>query len=147
MRRNTRVEKMVVDQDENYVRYAIQSDLDLDGSSDLDLDGSSCGSCGHISYFSAGFEVDMTGKYIAGWYDDEVSCFGGTSYNGWLEDQFQEYAPYCPVDGPDCEPDCMCGQPINEVEDTLQRFMEFLLETEGEEAVKLLDRIEEVFGK
>lgn len=139
MRNSTVIEKVVADPDENCVRYFIDSELDLDGSS--------CGSCGHISHFSAGFEVDLSGKYVAGWYDDEVSCFGGTSYNGWLEDQFQEYTPYCPIGDPYCGPGCTCGEPINEVEDTLERFITFLFKTEGNEAVKLLDKIEEVFGK
>lgn len=84
-----------------------------------DSDMASCEQCGHWSSFDAGFEYNEEG-YVQGWYEDEISCFGGARYDFWLYQDSNE----------------------DEDLDTSERFREFLTETDTEEAEQILDELE-----
>lgn len=103
-----------------------------------DSDMASCESCGHWSSFDAGFEYNESG-YLRGWYEDEISCFGGDSYQRWLNCEFLEYDnPDC--EEGDCDEDCLCAV-SRAPEDTVNRFREFLTEADTEEAKQILDEL------
>lgn len=85
----------------------------------LDEDNSSCETCGHWSSFDAGFEYNEEEGYVQGWYSDEISCYNWAAYDSWLY-------------GGSCEDEDL---------DTVDRFREFLTETDSEEAQQILDEL------
>lgn len=84
-----------------------------------DDDVASCEQCGHWSSFDAGFEYNEEG-YVQGWYSDEISCYSWTAYDSWL------YG----------------GSYGDEDLDTVERFREFLIETDSEEAKQVLAELD-----
>lgn len=103
------------------------------------IDWRSCETCGHWSSFSAGFEYNQEG-YVQGWYEDEISCFGGARYSWWIGDMFREYLnPEC--EEGTCDEDCLCDL-AEEPEDSVTRFRQFLTETDTDEAQQILDELE-----
>lgn len=57
--------------------------------------------------------------YAGGWYEDEISCFGWARYESWLyRDSYED-----------------------ENLDTVDRFREFLTETDTIEAQQILDEL------
>lgn len=76
-------------------------------------DDSYCEQCGHSSGFEAGFQYHE-GKFISGWYNDYISCYGGYTYYG-----------------------------DDDGNHSLESFREFLKGVDQEEAVSLLRALEE----
>lgn len=86
-----------------------------------------CETCGHWSEFEAGFKYGGAG-YEGGWYEDEISCFGGISYDHWLWNRYNDEVPEDEETGP---------------EDTAESFREFLTENERyEEAQQILTEMD-----